>query len=69
MALRLPAGLLALMPAMAAASTTSQSSAYNVGYQVGRAVAIYGPYACAAALVGLAAWLWYRRTRSRAIQR
>lgn len=69
MAFRIPVVLLALIPAIAAASTTSQSSAYKLGYQVGRAVAVYGPYVLAAALIGVAGWLWYRRTRSRATQR
>jgi len=69
MVFRILAVLLALMPAIAAAAANSQSTAYKLGWQAGRAVAVYGPYVGAAALLGVVAFLWYRRKQSRALQR
>jgi len=69
MAFRVLSVLLVLQPTIAAAATNSQSTAYKLGWQVGRAVAVYGPYVGAAALIGVVAFLWYRRKQSRALQR
>ena len=61
--------LSSVVPVVAMADPASRDAGYSAGYKlgwyVGRFVGTYGLYLCAALLVAVVGWLWFRRSTSR----